>query len=180
MRHEKLGMVLVEGSKRRSDVWREYSLPNNIGDETSSNDKYWLPSEDSKVCHVLAVLQHIIHAFVVLTNDSTVQGGLDAMAVEVLSHLSFIHIEDIVVDNSHDTFVVLVHVGQLRVAWVEDAIDKLVRLGDLEAAGAAVAARGGIDSRVGIDGLSLELDHGDKGFDSSGAGHCLDSDWCHF
>ena len=102
------------------------------------------------------------------------------MAVEVLSHLSFIHIEDIVVDNSQDTFVVLVHVGQLRVVWVEDAIDKLVCLGDLEAAGAAVAARGGIDSRVGIDGLSLELDHGDRGFDSSGAGHGPNSDCCHF
>ena len=98
------------------------------------------------------------------------------MAVEVLIHLLFIHIEDIVVDDGQDTFVVLVHVGQLRVAWVEDAIDELICVGDLEAAGAVVAIKGGIDGRVGIDGLGLELDHGDKGLDGLGAGHGLDSD----
>ena len=166
-------MVLVEGSKRRLGAWREYSLPNNIGDETSSNDQYWLPSKDTKVCHVLAVLQHIIHAFVVLINDSTVQGGLDTVAVKVLNHLFFIHVEDIVVDNSQDTFVVLIHVGQLRVALLEDALDELVCVGDLETAGAVVAVKGGFDDRVGIDGLGLELDHGNKGLNSSSLGHGL-------
>ena len=39
-----------------------------------------------------------------------------------------------------------------------------------------VSVRGGIDGIFGIDGLGLELDHGNKGFDRLGAGHGLDSD----
>ena len=96
------------------------------------------------------------------------------MAVKVLIHLFFIHIEDIVVDDSQDTLVILIHVGQLRVARVEDAINELVRVCDLETAGAVVAVKGGFDDRVGIDGLGLELDYGDKGLDSSGVGHGLE------